>query len=103
MTLVATVQLYIGVILAFKWERVVEFLPASILIVRFGLCFLIFDLIDNNETLEDKKKMRDSIVLALLPLLTTFSSNTRIELFFTIPLGIVSNAIMMRHSLENDG
>ena len=48
--------------------------------------------------------MHDSIILVILPLLMiSFSSNARIELIFTVPLGVISNVIIMRRSLENEG
>ena len=90
-------------LVALKCERSVEYLPASLITVRFLSCFVMFYLIDGGVTIEEKKKMRESIILVLLTLTVNFSSNTRIDMLYTIPFGIIFNIIIMQRSLEDDG
>ena len=89
-------QILIGLALALRWKKVIEFLPASILIVRFVTCLAILDSI---EFKDGKASMQDSVFMIALPLQVCCSTNTRIDLLFTIPFGLISSAIIMDKSL----
>ena len=96
MTLPFIVQTTIGLLLAIKWKKVIEFLPASILIARFAVCLTILNTI---EFKDGKAALQDSVYMVALPLQVCCSTNTRFDLLFTIPFGIFANSVVMENSL----
>ena len=78
-------------------------MPAQLLIVRFASCFFMFHMLDSESSQDERKQIHDSILLVFLTLQATVSTNSRIDIIFTMPFGIVSNSIIMRLSLQDEG
>ena len=70
MTIPLAVQLMIGALLSLKWNKIVDYVPASIILVRFASCMVMFKLIDNSDfkIVTDKKQIQDAILMVLVPL-----------------------------------
>ena len=70
MTIPLAVQLMIGALLSLKWNQIVDYVPASIILVRFASCMVMFKLIDNSDfkIVTDKKQIQDAILMVLVPL-----------------------------------
>ena len=103
MTFPLAVQLTIGVLLSIKWNKVVDYIPASIVLVRFASCLIMFKLIENPDlkNVTDKKLTQDAILMVLIPLQVCCSTNSRVDFVFTMPFGILFNTIVMHLSMAD--
>ena len=61
-------QTAIGVILSIKWKRVIEFLPASIMLVRIAICIWAIDLVQADDAQGASFWMQDTVVMIALPI-----------------------------------
>ena len=103
MTVPLAVQVMIGVLLSLKSNRIVDYVPASILLVRFASCLVMFKLIDNPDLkiVTDKKQIQDTILMVLIPFQICCSTNSRVDLVFNMPFGILFNTIVMHLSMAD--
>ena len=96
-------QTAIGVILSIKWKRVIEFLPASIMLARIAICIWAINLVQADDAQGASFWMQDTVVMIALPIQICCSSRARIDMLFTIPFSLVSNMIIMDKSLADTG